>query len=789
MISLRHRRVAWLIALFAVLGVGLIAHLSRQRIFELERGVRHTLDVRDAVATTLTMLVDAETGQRGFVISGDDSFLEPYDEARAGIEHRIQSLRRLTRVEAQQEASVRRIEALAEQKLALMAEIIALRRSGRTEAATAVVQGGRGKRLMDAIRSEATTMLEREQTALDERYRETAIAQQRSSIALLSGLGLAVVLVLGGLATVRRDMKEQRVAALKLSESERTFRLLAENASDLIRILGEDGGHLYVSPSSKRLLGYRAEELQGMTPESLLPDEDRARFMFGDGDKTARGTQSIVHRMRLKNGEFRWFETRIAPALYRPDGKPRLHLASRDITDRKEADDELRRQKALLQSIVTNMGDGLVVLDANRKVVMTNPAIARAFPWKVGEVASPTTWSADAGVFTADGATVFPPDEGPLSRALQGHSSDGVEIVMRDGASGDRTFSVTARPIRDGDAVTSAVAVFHDVTAQRRAEHDLLESEQRWRFFSESSFEGMSVSRAGYILDTNATFANWLGYEASDLVGMDGIAVFAPDDRDRVREATAEGRAVAYEARLVRKDGTTFPVEVRGRSVLFRGQPVRIAVIRDITERKAQEAQLAKHAETLRELSLRDELTGLYNRRGFLELSRQQVLLATRNKRALTVFYADLNGMKSINDQLGHEMGDRALVATAEVLVKTFRASDVVARLGGDEFAVLATDCDAEGIQAASARARKLIDESNTALNAPFQLSVSLGASIFDPEAPTDLETLMQRADEQMYQLKRARKELSRNRANASAVTGVSLPPASAGSERRRVER
>jgi diguanylate cyclase (GGDEF)-like protein/PAS domain S-box-containing protein len=340
---------------------------------------------------------------------------------------------------------------------------------------------------------------------------------------------------------------------------------------------------------------------------------------------------------------------------------------------------------------------------------------------------------------------------------------------MRTSGAEARTFSVTARPIRDGGTVTGAVAVFHDITAVRQAERDLVESEQRWRFFSEASFEGMAVTRAGQILDTNATFAHWLGYEDSDLIGMAGITIFAPEDHDRVFAATAEGGPGAYEARLLRRDGTTFPVEVRGRSVHFRGQLVRIAVLRDITERKAQEAQLARHAEQLRELSLRDELTGLYNRRGFLELSRPQLLLATRAKRPLTVFYADLNGMKSINDQLGHETGDRALVATAEVLTKTFRASDIVARLGGDEFAVLATDCDAEGIHAASLRARRLIDETNAKLGAPFQLSVSLGSSVFDPEAPVDLETLMQRADEQMYQLKRARKELNRARLGAAS--------------------
>jgi diguanylate cyclase (GGDEF)-like protein/PAS domain S-box-containing protein len=505
-----------------------------------------------------------------------------------------------------------------------------------------------------------------------------------------------------------------------------------------------------------------------MSPESLVPEEERDFFMPGQGDHTSRGTQNIVHRMRCKNGDYRWFETRIAPALYRPDGKPHMHLASRDITGRKQAEDELRQQKTLLQSIVTNMGDGLVVVDADRKFVMINPAIERHFSMKVGDLSVPQSWATETTVFLPDGVTLFPPDDGPLSRALKGDASDGVEMVMRQGTADERRFSVTARPIRDADGITNAVGVFHDITAQREAERDLMESEQRWRVFSEASFEGVAVTRAGHILDTNATFAAWLGRDPSDLVGLEGMSVFAPEDRAYVASLATSNPTGAYEARMQRSDGTTFPVEVRGRAVVFRGQQVRIAVVRDITERKAQEAELASHAEQLRELSLRDELTQLYNRRGFLELARHQLLLAARGHSPLAVFYADLNGMKIINDELGHEMGDRALAAVARVLSNVFRAADIVARLGGDEFAVLAVACDAEGAAVASARVRKLVDEFNEASGERFKLSVSLGASVYDPAAPVDLETLMQRADQQMYEVKRARIDRAQERRDKS---------------------
>src|SRR5687768_7496280 len=104
MISLRHRRVAWLIALIAVLGVGLTAHLSRQRIFQLEGEVRHTLDVRDAVEATLTSILDAETAQRGYLLTGDPAFLEPYEMARDKLDSQFEQLRKVTEEDERQVA-------------------------------------------------------------------------------------------------------------------------------------------------------------------------------------------------------------------------------------------------------------------------------------------------------------------------------------------------------------------------------------------------------------------------------------------------------------------------------------------------------------------------------------------------------------------------------------------------------------------------------------------------------------------------------------------------------------
>jgi diguanylate cyclase (GGDEF)-like protein/PAS domain S-box-containing protein len=160
----------------------------------------------------------------------------------------------------------------------------------------------------------------------------------------------------------------------------------------------------------------------------------------------------------------------------------------------------------------------------------------------------------------------------------------------------------------------------------------------------------------------------------------------------------------------------------------------------------------------LRELSLVDELTKVYNRRGFLTVAEQQMKVAHRTKKEMALFYADLDDLKRINDSWGHEEGDAALVEAADILKDAFRDSDIVARIGGDEFAVLAIDI-AEGKAAALARRlRERIQVRNVEQPRPYPLSFSLGLSRYDPERPCSLQELLTAADRRMYQEKTGKK-------------------------------
>ena len=161
----------------------------------------------------------------------------------------------------------------------------------------------------------------------------------------------------------------------------------------------------------------------------------------------------------------------------------------------------------------------------------------------------------------------------------------------------------------------------------------------------------------------------------------------------------------------------------------------------------------------LRSLSLIDDLTGLYNRRGFADLGEQYLKLARRSSRGITMVFLDLDRFKTINDSLGHHIGDRALMKVADILRATFRRSDIIGRLGGDEFAVLALEASGESSDLLLERLRDRFREFNESGREPYQLSVSIGMARHDGDMRVRLEDLLSEADNAMYSDKRNKRK------------------------------
>ena len=164
----------------------------------------------------------------------------------------------------------------------------------------------------------------------------------------------------------------------------------------------------------------------------------------------------------------------------------------------------------------------------------------------------------------------------------------------------------------------------------------------------------------------------------------------------------------------------------------------------------------------LEELSLRDPLTGLFNRRGFDLLANQSLRLAKRNGRDSVLLLADMNDLKDINDTLGHMQGDLALQATARAFTTALRDSDIIARLGGDEFVALAVEAHPPGIDSLMARLHEQLELEDSKLAMSLPLSLSIGIAPFNPQEAPSLNDLIVAADRDMYQKKREYREQKR---------------------------
>jgi diguanylate cyclase (GGDEF)-like protein/PAS domain S-box-containing protein len=290
-----------------------------------------------------------------------------------------------------------------------------------------------------------------------------------------------------------------------------------------------------------------------------------------------------------------------------------------------------------------------------------------------------------------------------------------------------------------------------------------------WRTLLEATGDAvLVVGSHGRVLATNPAFCRLFGLQ-SQATTLEGLTFAELCERlgesfaDSAHFVARAGELLRHEPPLLGEwwrmadgrvlESDVLPVVVEGR------RAEQLWLWRDVTERARLHAGEANGHFHEQNLSHLDELTGLYNRRGFLHFARAQLDAAALARRPMLLIFVDLDDLKEINDRLGHAAGDGALVDTATVLKSTFRERDVVARLGGDEFVVLVTDSSVVREADLLARLGGRLDALNGKPGREFQLRFSTGVAAFDPGHPEPLEELLSEADSRMYLDKRRRKD------------------------------
>ncbi|MGQ0734910.1 MAG: sensor domain-containing diguanylate cyclase [Acidobacteriota bacterium] len=388
------------------------------------------------------------------------------------------------------------------------------------------------------------------------------------------------------------------------------------------------------------------------------------------------------------------------------------------------------------------------IKDAEGRYVYMNPRMEEVFGVVQAELVGKTDggWMPEVAAARAREADQAVLSGGEAVEALE-------SFMMPDGV--ERHWMVIKFPFTKvtGERFVGGVGV--EITALKAAEERLSDSEERYRRLFESSM-GLICTHTldGLLLSANPAAARALGYQMTELVGRDMREFLAPDLRPQFDRYLQRIKAEGTDDGLMLLTDRVGDVRTwKYHNVLIHdvGKP-------DYVLGNAQDVTLLQRAqEAARELSLTDELTGLYNRRGFLALAGRHLgLLGTRDtlRRAMLV-YADMDGLKKINDEFGHEVGSDALAQLADILRSTFRASDILGRLGGDEFVVLMVDAQDDSGETVRERLRRKLAVFNALGRLPFELSLSVGTWKVNADSPLPLTELLDKADQAMYEQKR----------------------------------
>ncbi|MBP8980832.1 MAG: PAS domain S-box protein [Syntrophobacterales bacterium] len=557
--------------------------------------------------------------------------------------------------------------------------------------------------------------------------------------------------LVGALETLE-DISDQKQAEEATKAAETLYRTLAERSFAGVYVV-QKGRFRFISSNAASYAGYTREELLGQRADMIVAaaDRDKARE---NARAMLAGELLVPYEFRIvtKQGDTRWIMETVTSIVY--DGEPAILGNSMDITGRKEAAEALRESEERYRTLFNNANDAIFILK-DYKFIDCNDVTLKMYGCTREQIIGRTPDELSPPC-QPDGSPSREKAREKIEAALGGEPQRFEWRHCRmDGTVFDAEISLNALTIGEETMIQAFV---RDITARKQVEEQLRHSEERYRNIIENIEDGyFEVDLKGNMTFVNPSTSRILGYTKEELIGLNYRRYM---DEENARKVFTTFNLVfrtgmptrAFDWELINREGDKIFVETsvslvrdgEGKPTGFRG------IMRDITERKRLEAEI-------RELSLRDHLTGLYNRRGFITLAEQQFKMSQRTSRSMMIVFIDIDGMKGINDTLGHKIGDQALIDTAQILRQTFRGSDIVARIGGDEFAVMAIDAVEFEVSAFSQRLLRNIAEINAEASRPFRLAMSWGTALYNPEKPVSLDQLMSSADELMYRHKKAK--------------------------------
>ncbi len=417
--------------------------------------------------------------------------------------------------------------------------------------------------------------------------------------------------------------------------------------------------------------------------------------------------------------------------------------------------------RAKVESALESLPDAVAIVEGGNELIHFNRAFAAMYGVDDRRGMLLEELAKYKEILSAQGGEI-PKQMQPLRRALRGDTGENVEYTIRQKDTGETGTAISSfSPIRDKNgAIWGAVWATRNHEPVKRLEHELSTSEKRYRALFGLNFDALAIVQrdGGQVRDVSHAYCEMMGCTPEEALGRStaelGIWTDPKDGKALLETLARDGICRNFQAQLKRKNGEEFRAAIAASEIEMNGQACIIVVVRDVSEIRRAEEQIANLANF-------DPLTGLPNRRMLVEQLRRparSVRAARLNRGLLAV---DIDGFKKFNDMLGFAAGDRLLQMIAHQLAQSLRKVDTVTRVSGDEFMVLVEEMS-ETLEAATVEAECVARKILSAVEQPLMMdgverfvTCSIGASIFNRKMESP-DAALQQAEIALYHAKGA---------------------------------
>jgi len=555
-----------------------------------------------------------------------------------------------------------------------------------------------------------------------------------------------------------RKRFQQRMSEAEgtLKESEERFRQVAESAEEWIWEVDTDGMYTYASHIVEKILGYKAEELIGkkhfydlFVPQNREELKKAAFEVFSKKEPFKDFVNLNVH----KNGNIVVLQTSGTPILNDKGKLVGYRGVDADITERKKAEEEVRRSEEVLRSMSDNSPDIIMMVDLNGTLQFIN----RTLPYLTKEEV--TGKSIFDYITKKDEILIM---KECFKRVLKTGKQDTYynEFQLPDGQV--IYFESRVSPIVSNGSIVAFIINTTDITTRKKFRDQFLESKEKYESLVMNLELGVfrtTPSPEGEFLEVNPAFVSMFGYKnKKELVKQHvrDIYYYSAERASFVEEIAKKG-SLRKELLFRKKDGSPFWAELfvkavkdeNGKTLFFDG------ILKDITFQKEMQERQREIRERLEAIALKDPLTGLYNAKYIHERLFSEFERAKRSLRSLSLILLDLDYFKSINETHGHNFGDKVLIQVAKLLRSELRMNDVVARWGGEEFIVILPEINRKEAVVVAEKILQIFKKKGFGdEKILIHLKCSIGVASYPEDSIFSPEEMLEAVDKSLFKVK-----------------------------------